>query len=46
MKFGTSTIRFAVGLAWSRSYSRLSLTTLSETAAPLAGQTSPTACSS
>jgi hypothetical protein len=33
MKFGTSTIRFGVGLACSRSYSRLSLTTLSETAA-------------
>ena len=46
MKFGTSTIRLAEGLAWSRSCSRLSLTTLSETLPPEAGQTSPTACSS
>ena len=46
MKAGTSTIRFADGCARSRSCSRLSLTTLSETLPPLAGQTSPTACSS
>jgi len=45
MKFGTSTIRLAEGLAWSRSWRRLSLTTLSETLPPLAGQTSPTAWS-
>ena len=46
MKFGTSTIRLAEGLARSRSWSRLSLTTLSETLPPEAGQTSPTACRS
>ena len=43
MKSGTSTIRLAAGLARSRSCSRLSLTTLSETLPPLAGHTSPTA---
>ena len=45
MKFGTSTIRLADGLASSRSCSRLSLTTFSETLPPEAGQTSPTAWS-
>jgi hypothetical protein len=46
MKAGTSTIRLAVGSARSRSCSRLSLATLSETRPPVAGQTLPTASSS
>jgi hypothetical protein len=46
MKAGTSTIRLADGAARSRSCSRPSLATLSDTRAPVAGQTLPTSCSS
>jgi hypothetical protein len=46
MKAGTSIITLFVGSAFSRSFSRLSLATLSETRAPSAGHTLPTAFSS
>ena len=46
MKAGTSIITLVDGSAFSRSCSRLSLATFSDTRAPSAGQTLATACSS